>query len=210
MADAWVALTEIYGPRVQSFKDLYDLSNSHRADHGEAICSVYPNRPSKAPIWGFLAVVIGARKFLEVGCGVGYTAALMAEAAGPDGHVDAIERDPVHTRIARRELARRGLASRVNVIEGDAARVLEGLGEPYDVVHVDAETHQYMAWLPDLARLVKVNGMIVTSNVASLIGDWEHMRSDAPIKQYMRALMADQRFTTCLFEGTVALSYRRA
>ena len=50
-------------------------------------CDVYPSSPGLGPLWPFLAATLGARRFLEVGCGLGYTAALMDEAAGPDGHV---------------------------------------------------------------------------------------------------------------------------
>lgn len=209
MSDTWPALTEIYGERVSSFKNLHDLSNAHRLEHGEATCSVYPDRASKAPIWAFLATVLKARRFLEIGCGLGYTAALMAEAAGSGGRVDAIEKEPLHTRIARLELARLGFGGIVNVIEGDATSLLRDFGEPYDVVHLDTEADQYEGWLPDLVRLVKPQGMLVTSNISRLLEEWDRTNSDTPIKRYVRAMAADRRFATCVFEGTVMLSYRK-
>ncbi|MBI4220297.1 MAG: class I SAM-dependent methyltransferase [Chloroflexi bacterium] len=209
MSDVWQVLSEIYGDRVRSFQILYDLSNAHRAEHGEASCTVYPNRASKAPMWPFLTELVGARRFLEIGCGIGYTAALMAEAAGSGGHVDAIEKDPIHAEIARREFARPGLDGTVSVLEGEATSILKRLTEPYDVVHLDTEVDQYVSWLPDLVRLVKPGGMLVTSNMSTLISDWDRSTSNAPIKGYVRALMSDQRFASCLFEGTVILSYRR-
>ncbi|MEM3734271.1 MAG: protein-L-isoaspartate(D-aspartate) O-methyltransferase [Nitrososphaerales archaeon] len=58
-------------------------------------------------------------KVLEVGCGSGYSAALMAEIVGSNGRVVSIERIPELVEFAKRNLANVGYSDVVEVILGD-------------------------------------------------------------------------------------------
>ncbi|MEM0449035.1 MAG: protein-L-isoaspartate(D-aspartate) O-methyltransferase [Methanomassiliicoccales archaeon] len=76
-------------------------------------------------------------KVLEVGCGSGYHAAVMAEMIRPGGKVYSIERLPSLVTMARRNLEAAGYADWVEVIEGDGTL---GLPEqaPFDRISVAA------------------------------------------------------------------------
>ena len=134
-------LEDIFDHEMDLHYDLYELTHAHRREHNggqdQGPCVAWPSPPYRAPIWRIVADVVGAKKFLEVGTALGYSAALMAEAGGPDCQVDTIESDPLHADIAEAELSKRGLGDRVNVIRGDQADVLASLAGPYDVVFVD-------------------------------------------------------------------------
>jgi protein-L-isoaspartate(D-aspartate) O-methyltransferase len=58
-------------------------------------------------------------KVLEVGCGSGYSAALMAEIVGPNGLVISIERLPELVEFAGHNLKAMGYAGIVKVVQGD-------------------------------------------------------------------------------------------
>jgi len=58
-------------------------------------------------------------KVLEVGCGSGYSAALMAEIVGPEGLVVSVERLPELVEFAERNLRATGYAEVVKVVQGD-------------------------------------------------------------------------------------------
>ena len=135
------ALHGLFGDRLYVHYDLYEATHTHRIEHnqgfGEGPCSAWPSPPYRAPMWPLLVEMLRPRRFLEVGCGLGYTAALMAEAGGPNSHVDTIEIDSVHADMAESVLAQKGLADRVRVLRGDAADVIPNLTEPYDLVFVD-------------------------------------------------------------------------
>src|SRR6266699_4030349 len=90
---------KIYAGRVDAHLDLYHLSNQHRRKHGRD-CDMYPSDPLQAPLWTVVASLTRARRILEVGCGQGYTAAMMASAAGPDCRVDTVEENPQHAALA--------------------------------------------------------------------------------------------------------------
>ncbi len=60
-------------------------------------------------------------RVLEVGGGMGYFAAIVAEIVGATGHVDTIELDRSLAREAERRLSSQGYLSRVTVLAGDGA-----------------------------------------------------------------------------------------
>ncbi len=73
-------LREIYGPAYDLHYDIYQRSAAHRKEHGDE-CDVYPSTAIHS-LWPLLTAMVHAKRFLEVGCGLGYTAAMMAEAGG--------------------------------------------------------------------------------------------------------------------------------
>ena len=82
--DTSAILRDIYGARLDLHLDLNRRSVEHRLEHNDVgpdgsesgDCTVYPNSPGLGPLWPFLVATFGVRRFLEVGCGLGYTAAL--------------------------------------------------------------------------------------------------------------------------------------
>src|SRR3989304_5043411 len=97
--DPEAELRKVYGSRLDLHRGLYDASNAHRKTHGKD-CDVYPSRRSQAPLWPLLAALTGARRFLEIGCGLGYTAAVMASAGGGRGPVGPDRTNPAPAGLA--------------------------------------------------------------------------------------------------------------
>ena len=104
---------------------------------------------------------------LEVGCAVGFSGLLMMEYAPENAHLTTIENYEVRIPIALSnfESAGEDKAERIELIEGDAADVLFGLEGEYDFIFLDAAKAQYINYLPDIMRLLKKGGMLVTDNV---------------------------------------------
>ena len=161
-------LLEVFGQRLQLHDDLYELSHVHRTAHGESNCEVWPSPLALAPLWSFLAESRNARRFLETGCGVGYTAALMADAGGPGIKVDTIEIDLSHADIAESKLSEKGLTGRVRVLRGDAAEILPGLPGPYDIALADGGGD---ALLPQIARLMRPGGLLIAGDAKRMVFD---------------------------------------
>lgn len=96
-------------------------------------------------LWAFCFDQLGVGAgdhVLHLGCGTGYYTAILAELAGPEGRVTAIEIDE-----ALAERARIALTPwpKVKVVESDGSR---GPFEPVDVIVVSAGvTHPLPAWL---------------------------------------------------------------
>jgi protein-L-isoaspartate(D-aspartate) O-methyltransferase len=92
-----------------------------------------------------LAIAPGSR-VLQIGAGAGYFTAILAELAGPQGHVDAIEIDTPLATTAQRNLAR---WPNVRVQNGDASVAMAGR---WDVIVAFAgATRPHDWWLDALA-----------------------------------------------------------
>ncbi len=85
---------------------------------GEVMREIPANSPAEVG-----AAVAGARKVIEVGCGLGYSSLWLAHAA-PDARVTTVERRPEHAHLARENFQQQGFADRITIIEGDESEVL--------------------------------------------------------------------------------------
>lgn len=134
-------LDRLFGETANLHDDLYEMTHLHRREHNggqdNGLCTAWPSPPYRAPVWSIVAEKSGAKRFLEVGTALGYTAVLMAEAGGSESRVDTIELDASHADLAEGLLDKRGLGDTVRVLRGDEASILATLSEPYDVVFVD-------------------------------------------------------------------------
>ena len=116
------------------FAKIRNATNAHRAQHG---CSAFPY--SNGPLLAALAGAANARRILELGTALGYTALSFASGAA-DATVDTIELDPDHVALARENIAAAGLDHRITVHEGDFSSVLPTLDPGYDVAFFDGGT----------------------------------------------------------------------
>ena len=116
-----------------------------------------------------LARIAGARKALEIGALGGYSTIWIARALPADGKLVTLEAVDRHAAIARANVARAGLADRVDIRVGAALESLpkieaEGLA-PFDFVFIDADKENntnYLAWA---LRLSRPGTTIVVDNV---------------------------------------------
>lgn len=115
-----------------------------------------------------LALMIGARRILEIGTLGGYSAIWLARALPADGQLISLEIDEHHAAVARRNLALTGLADKVEVRTGPALTTLtamEQAGEAgFDLIFIDADKDGYVAYLSKAVALVRDGGLILADN----------------------------------------------
>lgn len=116
-----------------------------------------------------LVAALGVRRILEIGTLGGYSAISMAQRLPDDGRVVTLEADPRHAAIARANIARAGLAGKIEVRIGPALTILPQLAgegvEPFDLVFLDADrphTVEYFDWA---LRLTRPGSVLVVDNV---------------------------------------------
>ncbi len=115
----------------------------------------------------FLKVLLSIQKptcILEVGTAVGFSALLMSEYAPQGCTITTIENYEKRIPIARENFRRAGKEGQITLIEGDAAEVLKKLGGTYDFIFMDAAKAQYIHYLPEVLRLLKDGGVLVSDN----------------------------------------------
>ncbi|MCR5716612.1 MAG: O-methyltransferase [Lachnospiraceae bacterium] len=101
---------------------------------------------------------------LEVGCAIGFSALLMSEYA-PDAHITTIENYEKRIPIARANFEKTGRSERITLLEGDAAQILPTLDGPFDMIFMDAAKGQYLNYLPEVLRLLRTGGLLISDNV---------------------------------------------
>jgi predicted O-methyltransferase YrrM len=179
---------------------VFEQSLEHRAEHD---CDTYPS--SNARTVGLLAAVAGARKVLEVGCGLGYSSLWLAHTA-PDARVTTVERRPEHAHLARENFQQQGFADRITIIEGDESEVLQQLSDPFDLVFYDAGIPG-IELLDRMLPLVGEGGVLITSNLflAQYIPESPELEEAA---RYREALL-DREDSFTSFVGELAVTVIR-
>ena len=126
-----------------------------------------------------LARIRGARRILEIGTLAGYSTIWLARALPPGGQLITLEYDPRHADVARANIARAGLADRVEVRVGRAIEALPGLvvDEPFDLIFIDADkpsTADYFRWALKLSRpgtVIVVDNVVRDGRLVDANGD---------------------------------------
>jgi predicted O-methyltransferase YrrM len=116
-----------------------------------------------------LVLAVGATRVLEIGTLGGYSTIWMARALPAGGRLVSLEADAKHAGVARANLARAGLADRVEVTLGAALESLPALaaagGPPFDFVFIDADKPSMPAYLDWAVKLSRPGALIVADNV---------------------------------------------
>ncbi len=116
-----------------------------------------------------VATAMRATRVLEIGTLAGYSTIQLARAVGPGGQVVTLEYEPKHAEVARDNLARAGVDDRVEVIVGaalDTLPTLAGRGETYDVIFIDADKENNIAYVEWAIKLAAPGSIIVVDNIA--------------------------------------------
>lgn len=158
----------IIEPRMAAFIDSLDRGNPPWLDEleREALSDRVPiiRKPLQS-LLRFLLVYAKPTKILEVGTAVGFSALLMSEFAPADCHITTIEKYEKRIPVARENFRKAGWEEKITLLEGDAAEILKELREPYDLIFMDAAKGQYLGFLPEVLRLLKPGGLLLSDNV---------------------------------------------
>lgn len=115
-----------------------------------------------------LAVILQIKKpssILEIGTAIAFSASFMSQYIKEDGIITTIERFDVMKKQAIENIKKLGLENKINMIEGDAAKILPTLKGPYDIIFMDAAKAQYNTFLPECIRLLPVGGILIADDV---------------------------------------------
>jgi predicted O-methyltransferase YrrM len=113
---------------------------------------------------------IHPKRILEVGTLIGYSAVLMAKELDSKAHLITIEIHEDEAKLARENIRKAKVSATVEVITGNAIKVIPKLHGLFDMVFIDAEKSEYMEYL----RLVEGKlhkGSVVVADNAGIFAD---------------------------------------
>ena len=125
--------------------------------------------PTQGKLLHLIARMIAARHILEIGTLGGYSTVWLARALPANGTIVTLEASPRHAEVARANIARAGLADRVDLRIGPALDTLPAIeteaSAPFDLIFIDADkinSPSYLAWA---LRLSRPGTVIIADNV---------------------------------------------
>ena len=125
--------------------------------------------PNEGKLLYLLAKLSGAQRVLEIGLLGGYSTMWLARAIGPRGKIITLEIDERCVTVARKNLQRAKLLSRVDIRHGDARATLKQMvrnrERPLDLVFIDADKPSYPVYLDCALKLTRPGGLILADNV---------------------------------------------
>ena len=154
--------------RISAFINSLDRGNTEFLNEIEDECrrtNVPVIRTQMQSLLKLLLAVGRPANILEVGTAIGFSALLMSEYAPEGCKITTIEKYEKRIPIAKENFKKAGKEDVITLLEGDAAQILKELNETYDLIFMDAAKGQYIHFLPDILRLLKKGGLLVSDNV---------------------------------------------
>ncbi|WP_215780303.1 class I SAM-dependent methyltransferase [Paludibacterium sp. B53371] len=126
--------------------------------------------PEQGQFMGWLARLIGARRYLEIGVFTGYSALSVALSLPADGEIVACDVSEEFTRIAREYWQKAGVADRIHLTLQPAIRTLQSLLQQgqhnaFDMAFIDADKPGTPDYFEACLQLVRPGGVILLDNI---------------------------------------------
>ena len=120
------------------------------------------------------------KRILEVGTLVGYSAIRMGRHLTKGQKLTCVEVSEKMADVARANIKDAGLSDRIEVVVGDAKKVLSTLRGDFDMVFLDAAKDEYLTYLKSCEHLLHSGSVVMADNVKS------HAKEVSPYLKYVR------------------------
>lgn len=105
------------------------------------------------------------KRILEIGTLIGYSTILMGKELDSDAHIITIEINPNTAKIAMENIKKAEIPPKIEVLIGDARKIIPNLEYEFDFVFIDAEKSQYLEYLQLIESKIRRGGIIIADNV---------------------------------------------
>jgi predicted O-methyltransferase YrrM len=168
--------------------------------------------PPQGKLLHLLARSMGARKILELGTLGGYSTIWMARALPSDGKLITLEYDARHAEVARGNIARAGLASKVEIRIGRAIETLPQLTSeaPFDLIFIDADKVSYPDYFRWALKLSRPGTLIIADNIVrkgAVADESSHDPSVQAVRRYNALLAAEPRVSATVIQTVGSKGY---
>jgi predicted O-methyltransferase YrrM len=124
------------------------------------------------------------KRLLEVGT-LGYSAIVIGQELNADAHLITIEIHPDEAKVAKQNISEAGILAKVDVLVGDATKIIPTLKGPFDLIFIDAAKTEYYQYLKLVEGKLHTGSVIVADN-AGVFAD--------QMKDYLRCLRTSAQY----------------
>jgi predicted O-methyltransferase YrrM len=159
-----------------------------------------------------LVAMLAPQRVLELGTFTGYSALSMAESLPPGGRIVTCDISEKHVAIARRHIAGSPYADRIEIKVGPALESIEELDGPFDLVFIDADKENYLAYYEAVLPKLAPGGVIAVDNVlwsGQLLDDTDKTSATQAIREFNDRVLADDRVQVVMLTVRDGLSLIR-
>lgn len=116
-------------------------------------------------ILSMLSKLIHPEYILEIGTYTGYSALCLVEGLTADGELHTIDNNEELTDLQRKYFDKSGYGKQIIQHTGDALKIIPKLERSFDLVFIDADKHNYPAYLELLLPKLPKGAVILSDNV---------------------------------------------
>lgn len=143
--------------------------------------------PEKGRILEEIIREVKPKRVLEVGTLIGYSAVLIGKELDTDARLITIEIHSDEAKIARENIKKAHIPPKVEVIVGNANDVLRKQSGKFDVVFIDAEKTEYLAYLCLIEKRLRKGSVVVADN-AGIFAD--------QMKEYLEYVRSSRKYSS--------------
>ena len=125
-------------------------------------------KPETTKLLYLITLIKSPGRVLEIGSGVGSSAAVISKALPENGSILTIEKDFENYYEAKKLFSANNLSEKIKIINGDGLEILEELvkkEEKFDLIFLDGAKLQYLPSYPYIKSLLSSGGVWISDNV---------------------------------------------
>lgn len=161
----WIhALAQAYADQITSPEDelLQQVAAATRASHPHAHML---SGPVQGKFLELVSCMLQPRRILEIGTFTGYSALCLVRGLLKDGELHTIELREADAATAQANFNRSNSAGKIILHVGNALDIIPVLGEPWDLVFIDADKVSYTEYYKLVVPAMRQGGVILADNV---------------------------------------------
>jgi len=150
----------------------------------------------------FISKLHQPKLIIEIGTYTGYSALCLAEGLHPDGKLISIDVNEETSAFASNFIEKTDLSQKIQLVVADAKLYLETLHTPIDLVFIDADKKNYLAYYHLIFNKLNSGGLIIADNVLwsgkITIPEQEMDRETLALHQFNQFVQQDSRVENIL------------
>lgn len=164
-------------------------------------------RPESRELLKTQILIQKPKHVLEIGTAVGYSSIYMTGYLPEDAQITTLELSEARANEAKENIRLFGKEKHIQVICGDAAETLKELpDDTFEFAFVDAAKAQYIYYLPDVLRVLKKGGVIVSDNIlqegevleSHFLVEKRNRTIHDRMREYLHVITHDERLETAI------------